>query len=426
MNNFQKLIVLLMVVTGALNTISASLQLARPARGLIKEPAVLNGNYPYFEHYYVQTLFMMLGESMCMLVYVINKYVRHRADPSVADGDALEMNALILWPAAFLDLLATSLGYMGLAFLKDPGFFQMLRVSPMIFTGLLSIPILKQKLRWFNWTGMLVVCIGIIIKVLPKVVPGMLTEAQILGACVYEFNGHEGDNFTLPEDLPLIALETDEPDGLTRGEEFGYGIALVLVGEFFHAVQFVYEEKFITKYRLAPLKVVGIEGVCGALTLFVLLWPMYYIPIPKYLGGASLGPYGRLEDAIDGFMQIFDGADGGWLLCWTLGNMCSIAVFNFAGISVTKELSATTRAVLDQIRIILITIAFTVPLGLFLCGLQQPFHYTVVIGLIVLVLGVFIYNDVIIMPLIRRYILKSEVEQEDVDREKTEEGVDAV
>jgi len=361
---------------------------------------------------------------MCMLVYVINKYVRHRDDPSAADGDALDMNPLVLWPAAFLDLVATSLGYMGLAFLKDPGYFQMLRVSPMVYTGLLSIPILKQRLKWFNWAGMFVVCFGIVIKALPKVIDGALTQPQIDGACVYDLRRNE--NFTKQEDLPLIQLDTDEPEGLSTGEEFGYGVTLVLVGEFFHALQFVYEEKFITKYRLAPLKVVGIEGVCGALTLAVLLWPMYYIPIPKSLGGASLGPNGRLEDAIDGFLQIFDGADGGWLLMWTLGNMCSIAVFNFAGISVTKELSATTRAVLDQIRIIIITIAFTIPLGTFLCALQQPFHYTVVIGLSVLILGVFIYNDVIIMPLIRRFILKGNEEKENVEKEKTEETVDAV
>ena len=35
-------------------TILFSLQLARPARGIVKEEAVPNGNYPYFEHYYVQ------------------------------------------------------------------------------------------------------------------------------------------------------------------------------------------------------------------------------------------------------------------------------------------------------------------------------------------------------------------------------------
>jgi len=377
MNNFQKLIVLLMVVTGALNTISASLQLARRARNS-------EGEYKYFEHYYVQTLFMMLGESMCMLVYVINKYVVHRADPAAVDGDALDMNPLVLWPAAFLDITATSLGYMGLAFMGDPGFFQMLRVSPIVFCGLLSIPFLGQRLKWFNWTGILIIGIGIAIKGIPDAFH-LRTDNHALGGCVDYIDG---------VDAPAQKMDSN----------FAWGMLLVLVGEFFHGAQFVYEEKFITKYKLAPLKVVGIEGVCGVLTLAVLLWPAYFIEMPESMGGAALGPQGRLEDAIDAFVQIFNGDNGGWLICWTLGNMCSIAVFNFAGITVTKELSATTRAVLDQIRIIIITIAFTVPLGDYLCALQQYFHYTMPIGLVLLIVGVFVYNDVIIMPFIRTLV----------------------
>ena len=38
------------------------------------------------------------------------------------------------------------------------------------------------------------------------------------------------------------------------------GIAFVLVGEFFHGCQFVYEEKYVVAYDLHPLKVVGYEG----------------------------------------------------------------------------------------------------------------------------------------------------------------------
>ena len=96
----------------------------------------------------------------------------------------------------------------------------------------------------------------------------------------------------------------------------------------------------------------------------------------------------------------------------------SITLLLQLGITVTKELSGTTRAVLDQIRIILITIVFTLPLGAYLCRLQQFFHFTMVhkikedgtknkifsfqpIGLVTLIIGVFVYNDVIIMPLIR-------------------------
>ena len=79
---------------------------------------------------------------------------------------------------------------------------------------------------------------------------------------------------------------------------------------------------------------------------------MYFITIPKdgVLGGIALGPDGRsalhlfgdkiakmhsynkirFEDAIDAFKMIFDGGQI-WLLGWTIGNMFSIAVFNYAG-----------------------------------------------------------------------------------------------
>jgi len=384
-----------MVITGTLNTCSSSLQIARQARGKDRQ-------FQYFEHYYVQTLFMMLGESLCMVVYVVNKYIVHRDDPKSVDGDALDMSPLVLWPAAFLDIVATSLGYMGLAFMKDPGFFQMLRVSPIIFCGLLSMPVLKQKLKWFNWTGILIVCTGLIIKALPNVFTSMLNHHKREG-CTIEFeNPHLDTSF-----LNATAIEVADGDGgLARSTEYALGIGLVLVGEFFHGVQFVYEEKFITKYNLAPLKVVGIEGICGVLTLAVLLWPVYFISIPESLGGASLGPDGRFEDAIDGFVQIFDGDNGYWLLIWTIGNMCSIAIFNFAGISVTKELNATTRAVLDQIRVILIWAIFLIPFGPYLCRLQGYFHFTAPIGLSILICGVFFYNNIIIMPAINKYILK--------------------
>jgi hypothetical protein len=43
-------------------------------------------------------------------------------------------------------------------------------------------------------------------------------------------------------------------------------------------------------------------------------------------------------------------------LFFFLGNILSIAFFNFAGISVTKELSATTRMVLDSGRTLIIWI----------------------------------------------------------------------
>jgi len=50
------------------------------------------------------------------------------------------------------------------------------------------------------------------------------------------------------------------------------------------------------------------------------------------------------------------------------GNILSIAVFNFCGITITKEMSATTRQVLDGGRVIII---WAVSLGV----RWQPFDF---------------------------------------------------
>lgn len=44
-----------------------------------------------------QTLFMMLGESACMVAYLVLKWI-HREHPEKVDGEARPMNPLIMWP----------------------------------------------------------------------------------------------------------------------------------------------------------------------------------------------------------------------------------------------------------------------------------------------------------------------------------------
>ena len=52
-----------------------------------------------------------------------------------------------------------------------------------------------------------------------------------------------------------------------------------------------------------------------------------------------------------------------------------------SGISVTKEMSATTRSILDQIRVILIWAVFLILWGNYLCRVQDYFVWTAVSGL---------------------------------------------
>jgi len=63
-----------------------------------------------------------------------------------------------------------------------------------------------------------------------------------------------------------------------------------------------------------------------------------------------------------------------------LGNLFSIAFFNFAGVSVTKELSSTTRMVLDNARTIVIW-------AVSLAVKWEIFHPLPILGFILLVAG---------------------------------------
>ena len=60
-----------------------------------------------------------------------------------------------------------------------------------------------------------------------------------------------------------------------------------------------------------------------------------------------------LEDALDGFIQF---GTNPLILLAIAGMLLSIAFFNFCGLTVTQQLSATTRMVLDSVRTMIIWI----------------------------------------------------------------------
>lgn len=71
--------------------------------------------------------------------------------------------------------------------------------------------------------------------------------------------------------------------------------------------------------------------------------------------------------------------------------------------SVTKELSATTRTVLDSVRTFIIWIA-----SILIPGLEGKFSWMQLGGFIVLLLGMFIYNDVLIRPMMMKLLGREE------------------
>ncbi|XP_042359351.1 solute carrier family 35 member F6 [Plectropomus leopardus] len=330
---YQLFLAGLMLTTGSINTLSAKWADTFSARGC-------HGDSKHaFNHPFVQAVGMFLGEFSCLAAfYILLWHDRRRPEPQVNPGQSF--NPLLFFPPAMCDMTATSLMYVALN-MTSASSFQMLRGAVIIFTGLLSVAFLGRRLVPSQWLGILTTILGLV----------------IVGLADF-FNGNKDDEHKLSDIIT--------------------GDLLIIMAQVIVSVQMVLEEKFVYKHDVHPLRAVGTEGFFGFVVLSLLLIPMYFI----HVGNFSGNPREVLEDALDAFCQI---GHQPLILLALLGNTVSIAFFNFAGISVTKEISATTRMVLDSLRTLVI---WVVSLGL---GWEH-FHVLQVLGFVVLLVGTALYN----------------------------------
>ncbi|KAM9840415.1 solute carrier family 35 member F6 [Aulostomus maculatus] len=330
---YQLFLAGLMLITGSINTLSAKWADIFSAKGCRDDPVHV------FSHPFLQAVGMFLGELSCLAVfYILLCHDRRSPDPKMNPGQSF--NPLLFFPPAMCDMLATSIMYVALN-MTSASSFQMLRGAVIIFTGLLSVAFLGRRLATSQWIGILITILGLVIVGL----------ADFL-------SGNKDNNHKLSDIIT--------------------GDLLIIMAQVIVSVQVVLEEKLVYRHDVHPLRAVGTEGFFGFIVLSLLLIPMYFI----YVGNFSDNPRHVLEDALDAFCQI---GHQPLILLALLGNTVSIAFFNFAGISVTKEISATTRMVLDSLRTLVI---WVVSLGL---GWEQ-FHGLQVLGFLVLLLGTGLYN----------------------------------
>lgn len=226
----------------------------------------------------------------------------------------------------------------------------MLRGSVIVFVAIFSMIFLQRRLKLREWIG-----IGFIIFGLT-----MVGVSDMLGSS---------------------SSDVDRT-GILIGD------SLIIIAQIITASQMVFEEKFVAGLDIPALQAVGWEGFFGFAVLSIFLVPMYFIHVPEKFAN---NPRVVMEDAIDAFYMIMNNK---LLLVPISGTIVSIAFFNFAGISVTKEISATTRMVLDSVRTLVIWI-FSLAIG------WQEFHELQVVGFVFLIFGMCVYNDIIVMQPIR-------------------------
>ncbi|XP_028653176.1 solute carrier family 35 member F6 [Erpetoichthys calabaricus] len=331
---YQLLLAGMMLITGSINTLSAKWADNFSAKGCKETPE------HEFSHPFLQAVGMFLGELSCLAVFhILLCQQKRRPEPSLYSTQPF--NPFLFLPPALCDMTATSIMYVALN-MTSASSFQMLRGAVIIFTGLLSVAFLGRKLVTSQWIGIFITIAGLVVVGLSDFV-----------------SGKKDDSHTQSQVIT--------------------GDLLIIMAQIIAAVQMVLEEKFVYKHDVHPLRAVGTEGLFGFVILSILLIPMFYIPV----GSFSSNPQHQvLEDALDAFCQMHNQP---LIILALLGNIISIAFFNFAGISVTKEISATTRMVLDSLRTVVIWIV-SLAVG------WESFQWLQILGFIILITGASLYN----------------------------------
>ena len=354
---------LLFLTTGSINTIANKLQQNTTSKGV-----------QYKGHQKFITFCMFNGEFLCLLFYWLKegRYNKRKKSEAlftnlvekVDDKDKKKGPKIwyFLFPALF-DIISSSISSIGLTFLAS-SIYQMFRGATIIFTCVASIIILKNKYYRHHFLGIVIVIIGLVIVGL---------NATIYG-------------------------------NSSSGENPAFGILLVAISQVFSCFLYITEEKLLKGYEVPPLKAVGLEGMWGVCVYIILLFIFYFIRCEKWPGflkdGVCIRDKAdensctiRFENPIFAVKQIIASTK---LKCYLSLYVCSIAFFNLAGLTISKNVSSTARTIVDTLRTIVIwTFFLTVPFVP--KDTKEKFSWLQLLGFAVLILGSVIYNEILVL-----------------------------
>lgn len=289
-----------------------------------------------FDQPFLQTLFMMIGELLCLFVFfaTVRKGVDKLRVASQTISAPAPPNWIFLVPTC-CDWTATTL--VNMAYLMLPAsVIQMTRGSMVIFTCAFSMAFLKRRQHCFHLVGVALVVCGITLVSLSTLLDQGHTAASVgLHAKVI-------------------------------------GLSLCILAQIFQASMIVYEEKIMGSYTIPPLQVVGMEGLFGIGIGMILL--------------GMVNKFG-LENTPAAFYQI---SHSRTLLLVIIASIFSIAFFNFSGVTVTQRASATARSTLDVSRTIIIW-AVELALG------WHAFSKLQLAGFVLVACGTMIYNRLVVI-----------------------------
>ncbi|KAI1505492.1 hypothetical protein F5X99DRAFT_368206 [Biscogniauxia marginata] len=274
------------------------------------------------------------------------------------DGLLRGFGILLLALPAICDICGTTLMNAGLLMVAA-SIYQMTRGALVLFVGLFSVVFLHRKLHLFQWLSLVGVVLGVaVVGLAGAIYPDVKDQASSVAAQIVE-DPAAADAFR------AVA-----------------GVLLIAGAQIFTATQFVLEEFLLEKSSIDPLQVVGWEGLFGLAVTLITMLVLHFA-----VGRTEAGRYGMF-DMVEGFRQMTEYKA---VLVSSFMIMISIGGFNFFGLSVTRNVSATSRSTIDTCRTLFIWI---VSLGL---G-WETFKWLQVAGFALLVYFTFLFNGIVQPP----------------------------
>jgi drug/metabolite transporter (DMT)-like permease len=146
-----------MLITGTINTISLKLQNGEEYYNK-DEGKKLGYNHPF-----VQTFFMFVGEFLCLIVYAFQYYQDKKTygdvmqSPHMIDaqkkGLKTDINVVLLAIPACFDIMASTLMFVALTMIAA-SIYQMMRGLIVFVAAMLSILFLKRKYYRHHWMAL--------------------------------------------------------------------------------------------------------------------------------------------------------------------------------------------------------------------------------------------------------------------------------
>lgn len=316
----------------------------------------------YFDQPVLQTLQMFIGELLCWIPILYQRYNNNTNNKSTLTDESSRLidneendigdskksssvkDSIILAIPSICDILATTLMNIGLLY-TPVSIYQMTRGSIILIVGLLSVIFLKKRITKLEWISLFIVFLGVF----------------LVGLSGY-----------IEDQKKLV----NEPNVLSTGDvslDVIIGMILVFLGIVLSAVQFVVEEHILSYLKISPIKVVGYEGFYGTFITFHGMLLLYVIYGHGYF------------DVVESVREMIDNKI---ILYTSFSIMLSIAIFNFCGITLTNILNATARSTIDTTRTLLVWIISLI-IG------WESFHGLQLFAFALLVSGTLSFNGVI-------------------------------